>query len=230
MDDTFIKRFFDEKNLNYYEIIDYYDTGEMKWYLKDNNGNSTPIFSNKPSIIPTSKVSCILLGEDRGETRLYYVNAMNAHTGGKLYTSYKLDGDAINIKPVASNRILVSTFIGDYFYDTDLKHRNSGIFDKIAYRKGDTDTLPIFEKTIVRDDFKMTVYGTVTYEGHLGDFIYDGRDAFVSTPRIKNEFGVEEIDYDSLYNVLRDNMDEINARKEKNIKVLAKMNGVKGRF
>ncbi len=211
--------------ITYHEIVDYQGAGETKWFLEDKNGNRTPIFNNRPSVIYTSDSTCMFLGESNGYVKLYLVDAEKSLESNKLYECYDLEGNAKMINPYKDNIIIVNTNMGQYFYNIETKKRTSDIFDIISFDRRDDGKDPFFEKTISKGDITTTLYGTVLSNGLLGRVIYDTeKDAYITTPKKTNEDGIELLDYNALFNYLASETFDKYRKLDQKIKMLRRMN------
>lgn len=213
-------------NLKYVEIVDLYDTGEYKWFVKDSFDNTTPVFDNLHEFITIDDKSCMFLGSYNGNTKLFVVEGSQSKTN-KIYNEYELDENPKKLLNIDSKHGLVVAEKGMYFLDKQYLKRCSDIFDNIINKVIDGKNLFIFEKEVKDNDRNISkkIIGTIELDGRIGDFVYDESvNVIRSTPKINVQNS-----YDLLNtSILDKELDELYLKKkmEKNdyIKKLSRIN------
>ena len=214
----------DQNYLRYVEIIDMYDTGEVRWFVEDSFDNTTPVFDNAHEFIKIDERSCMFLGSYNGLTNLFVVKASPVKTD-KLYDEIGLEGTPKQLRDIDSKYAKVISEKGMYYFDKENLERSSDIFDNISQKDINGKKVLIFEKTIENQRISKKIIGTLNKDGKIGNFVYDESiNGLRSTPKIDDPDSYDLLDTNALYNEL-DNL-YLKKKNEKNkyIKNLTKIN------
>lgn len=215
-----------ENNLKCVEITDLYDTGEVRWFVKDSFDNTTPVFDNSQKFIYVNQKSCMFLGRFNGNTKLYVVKESNKKEE-KIYDEIELEGNPIELIDINKNKAIVRSLEGVYFFDKENLTRSSEMFDRLTTSFDDKNKVYTFEKNLRNKDNEVInkIIGNVSIDGKIGNFIYDDSiNCIKSTPKLVSEDSYDQFDYSTLYSDFYKLNEKKKKEKEEFIQKLVKIN------